>query len=436
MQPKVSVILTSFNHEKYIREAIDSVLEQTFTNFELIIWDDASSDNSWKIINSYSDPRVKTFRNDKTRRGIYGFNKAITEVASGEYIAIQHSDDVWKPEKLKEQVTYLDAHDEIGAVFTWAQIIDEKGIELTGNWFVQENKSQWQWLNHLFNGENHLCHPSVLIRKQCYEEVGKYRYGLAQTGDAEMWSRVLIRYPIHIIEEKLTLHRLFTDNSNTSSYSIETVIRANNEWIALRENYLSINDFENIISIFPNLERFRNHKGYDRKFLLAMACLYECKQKNAWQIGLKWLFDLINEANRYKRINNLYSFTYLDLIRLTGDFDVYDNRLKVERDGQIANLNRALAESDGQIAGLNQALAERDGQIAGLNQALAERDGQIAGLNQALAERDGQIAGLNRTIAILNADYKSIITSTSWRVTKPLRSIGHQLKRTVGFFKL
>lgn len=97
---KVSIILTSFNHAKYLREAIESALNQTFSDFELIIWDDASTDDSWEIIQSYSDPRIKSFRNDVRRRGIYGINRAISEVAEGEYIAIHHSDDVWELNKL------------------------------------------------------------------------------------------------------------------------------------------------------------------------------------------------------------------------------------------------------------------------------------------------------------------------------------------------
>ena len=85
--PKVSIVLTSFNHEKYLSESIDSVLAQTYTNFELIIWDDASADQSWSIISCYSDPRIKAFCNEKNKGPVYGINKAITEVATGEYIA-------------------------------------------------------------------------------------------------------------------------------------------------------------------------------------------------------------------------------------------------------------------------------------------------------------------------------------------------------------
>ncbi len=373
--PKVSVILTSLNHAKFICEAIDSTLNQTFTDFELIILDDASSDNSWDLINQYSDPRIKAFRSERQGEDVFLLNRAISELVTGEHIAIHHSDDVWEVDKLGKQVAYLEAHTEVGAVFTWAQIIDENGIESENSWFKQENKSQWQWLNQLFHEQNHLSHPSVLIRKQCYQDVGLYRQGLAQTGDAEMWSRVLTRFSIHIIQEKITKHRRFSDKSNTSGHRIEVAIRASNEWNVLRENYLSIANFEDIVATFPNLERFRNPEGFDNKFLLAMACLYECKQRSAWQLGLTWLFDLLNDKTRYEKIRELYSFSYLDFIRLTAEFDVYF----VERDEQIASLNRAVAERDGQIA---------------------ERNGQIA-------ER--------------NARINQIFSSRSWRLTRPLR---------------
>ena len=81
--PSVTVLLTSFNHEPYLREAIDSVLDQTFTDFELIILDDASSDGSWELITQYSDKRIKASRYDERTGGIIGANKAIAEMDSG-----------------------------------------------------------------------------------------------------------------------------------------------------------------------------------------------------------------------------------------------------------------------------------------------------------------------------------------------------------------
>lgn len=348
--PRVSVILTSFNHAKYLREAIDSVFYQTFVDFELIIWDDASNDDSWSIIQSYRDPRIKAFRNNEQRRGVYGINKAIGEVAQGEYIAIHHSDDVWGAEKLAKQVAYLDANQEVGAVFTWVNTINEDGVETGDVWFNRPNQSRWVWLHELFNEQNHLNHPSVLIRQNCYEEVGLYRYGLAQTGDAEMWSRVLLSFPIHVIPEKLTKHRLFSDKSNTSGLRPEVRVRLSNEWNHLRRNFLRLKDVSEVYEIFPELPAtWKTSKG-NVKFLLAMACLQASQAQSAWELGMSWMFELVNDAATCQEIQDIYGFSYNDFVLITSRYDVYAVNELNDLNSQIASLNRALAERDEQLA--------------------------------------------------------------------------------------
>src|SRR5215510_8500706 len=120
---KVTVIFTSYNHAKYLRDAIDSVLNQTYSDFELIIWDDASTDESWEIIESYSDPRIRAFKNETNLRG-GNIRRALAQGVYGEYIAVQHSDDIWESQKLEKQIAFLDENPQIGAVFTNALIID------------------------------------------------------------------------------------------------------------------------------------------------------------------------------------------------------------------------------------------------------------------------------------------------------------------------
>jgi glycosyltransferase involved in cell wall biosynthesis len=320
---KISVILTSFNHAKYLREAIDSTLAQTFTDFELIIWDDASTDNSWKIIQSYSDPRIKAFRNERQRRGVYGINRAITEIAESEYIAIHHSDDIWELSKLEKQVKFLDSNPETGAVFSNVQIIDEYGNYQENFWFDNQVKSRWQFLNDIFFIKNHLANPSVLIRKECYDQVGLYGFGLAQCADAEMWSRLLLKFNIHVLQEKLIRHRLFTNNTNASSMTLGNRIRLNNEWNVVRQNYLLIDQFDELVNIFPILERYRNPNGFEIKFLLAMVCLKECADPAGWSFGLNLLMSLIRDDKKSKLIKDLYNFDYKDLIKLTSEHDVY-----------------------------------------------------------------------------------------------------------------
>lgn len=367
--PKVSVIFTSFNHAQHIGVAIDSVLNQSFTDFELLILDDCSADNSWELIQHYTDPRIKAFRNTTNKGPVEGINNAIAAQATGSYIAIHHSDDAWELDKLEKQVAYLDANPDIGAVFTWAQMIDEHGVKLDGDWFDQDNKSQWQWLKLLFIEINQLNHPSVLIRKPCYQEVGMYRHALAQSPDAEMWSRLLINYPIHVIPEKLTLHRLFSDRSNTSGNRLDVAIRLSNEWNVLRENYLAINREADWIALFPSLERFSNPHGFEPKFLLAMACLHECQQRNAWQLGIRLLFELLNDPVRRPLIAQYYGYGYLDLIKTTAAYDVY------------------------------------------------------------FAEADRAIAARDLVIAEQQARLDSLYASRSWRLTRPLRFISQWLHR-------
>jgi len=417
---KVSVILTSYNHEKYIHEAIDSVLNQTYIDLELIILDDCSTDNSWNIIKKYSDPRISAFLSEGYGQVVNRLNNAINELAKGDLIAIHHSDDVWELNKLEKQVAYLAAHPDIGAVFTWAQIFDENGINQSNNWFIKDNETQGQTLKKLFLQQNNLNHPSILIRKNCYHEVGHYRYGLAQTGDAEMWSRLLLKYPIHIIPELLTKHRIFSDNSNTSGNRTEVQIRCSNEWNELRENFLLITDFEFIVSIFPSLEKFRNPKGFEIKFLLAMACLYECNHRSAWQLGLQWLFELLNDRTKSDIIMELYTFSYLDYIKLTSEFDVY---FIAGEQQQLVAFRRAIAENETIINAKNAELKEKQAELAELAAQYAEQAAQ-------LVEKNSIISGYVETIAARDRTIHEIHSSSSWKLTQPLRIVSGFIRKT------
>ena len=356
---RVSVILTSFNHEKYLKEAIDSVLNQTFADFELIIWDDASSDGSWEIINTYNDPRIKAFRNDTQKRAVWGINKAILEVAKGEYIAIHHSDDVWEPEKLEKQAAYLDSHPEMGAVFTWARIIGEEGRAFADpdhfyfRIFEQPSRPRFEWLNHFFYRGNALCHPSVLIRKRCYDDVGVYRYGFGQIGDFDMWVRLAMKHEIHVMPEKLVRFRVREGEANTSGNRPESHIRGRLEYFQILYCYLGIRDPDEFQRIFPNSMKYFGGTEYDIGFALAMMAL-DAPREFSHLFGLQLLFEILNDPARAKRVGRIYNFSTRDFLRLNTELDVFSARL---RDYTFPQLQAQLTERDAQ-------LAERDAQLA------------------------------------------------------------------------
>jgi glycosyltransferase involved in cell wall biosynthesis len=337
--PNVSVILTSFNHEKYIREAIDSALNQTFTDFELIILDDCSSDNSWDLINQYSDPRIKMFRNEVNKGPVAGVNKAISEIALGEYIAIHHSDDVWELDKLEKQVAFLDAHPEIGAVFTNALAIAEDSSPLSdekhfySNIFDQPNRTRHEWLRFFFNHGNALCHPSVLIRKVCYEECGLYRYGMAQLPDFDMWIRLCLKHEIHVLPERLVRFRVRDNEANASASRPETRIRTLYEFYKLLPNYRKLTRFEDLVKVFPSAEKYNRNEETDMGFVLGMVVLEQKSFPFTLLFGQDLLFEAISDPMRAANIKRLYGFDYKSFIALTGQHDVFSR----EEIGEIYN---------------------------------------------------------------------------------------------------
>src|SRR5215472_5655480 len=125
--PRVSVIISSYNHERFVARAVDSVLTQTYKDFEIVITDDASTDGSADVLRVYADndSRIKLFVN-RFNYETHSVNNCIQH-ARGDYIAVFHSDDEFFPTKLEKQVDILDRHPEIAAVFSHVRIVDEQG---------------------------------------------------------------------------------------------------------------------------------------------------------------------------------------------------------------------------------------------------------------------------------------------------------------------
>jgi glycosyltransferase involved in cell wall biosynthesis len=354
----VSIVLTSYNHAKFLREAIDSVINQTFTDWELFIWDDVSSDHSWDIIQSYSDTRIKAFRNDRTRRYLYAINNTITDWATGQYIAIHHSDDGWEPEKLAEQVAYLDTHEDVGAVFTHIQVIDENNRLISNDWFNQPNRKRTEWLRLLFLNTNKLCHPSALVRKTAYINEGLYKLAHAQNDDAEMWTRLLMNSEIHIIPKKLTRHRLFSDNSSVSGNKPSVQSRLQFEWFVQKDNYLKLSVSE-IVSMFPEAKQWLSNGDGVSKFLLAMVAVHYGNSLGTRLFGLNLLYKLLTNPLDAEAISQRHNFDYLEFFKLTGDRDIFLSHVppvmeRKAREEEVNGIHAFLSRSTGLMTRIRQ----------------------------------------------------------------------------------
>ena len=264
--PKVSVILTSYNHAAYIAAAIESVLDQTFADFELLIIDDGSTDNSREIIRRFADSRIRTFLYEENRGPVLAIREAVNS-ARGKYIAVHHSDDLWALDKLEKQVAFLDANENFGACFTRVEFIDERGYicelddgDFYKKIFEQRNRSRAEWLNYFFYNANCLCHPSAMVRREAYE---KYRllevHGFWQLPDLLMWIRLCFHTEIYILPERLTKFRLRrARQENTSATSFDKLVRADLEFYFIaREFVYNFTDNKFFLEVFPKIVDLR-----------------------------------------------------------------------------------------------------------------------------------------------------------------------------------
>ncbi|MFT0892248.1 glycosyltransferase [Pseudochelatococcus sp. G4_1912] len=216
----VSVVMPSYNHARFIAQAIKSVLHQSMGDIELIVVDDQSQDNSNAIIASIDDPRLRHIRLSKNVGACAAMNIAISH-CTGEYIAICNSDDIWERHKLERQLAVIKTMPEVGAIFSDVSWINDNGKELKGaalphfsTVFAQPNRSRYGWIRHLIETGNCLCHPSALIRRTVFETLGAYNNMLRQLPDLDMWLRVVQAYEIHVMRDRLVRFRIHANNTS------------------------------------------------------------------------------------------------------------------------------------------------------------------------------------------------------------------------------
>ena len=247
--PKISVILASYNHAPFVREAVTSVLDQSFGDLELLVVDDASTDGTPDVVEAIDDARLTLHRLKVNRE--YNPRNFALEHASGDFIAIQNSDDVWLPSKLEKQLDYLTSHPECGAVFTRVQSIDRIGNNSDGIDFSERNMTRHKWLRRFFLRGNAVCHSSVLMRHALIKEVGGYHPLMVLLSDMDLWVRFAGRAELQILPEKLTKMRFLENRANLSADRADTRRRVFFEFAEVLRRYAVPPIIDQLEHIFP-----------------------------------------------------------------------------------------------------------------------------------------------------------------------------------------
>lgn len=278
--PKVSVLMPAYNAEKYIAAAIDSILNQTFTDFEFIIINDGSTDTTAEIVRKYTDKRIK-FIDNSENQGVATVRNLLLDTAGGEYLIYQDSDDISLPERIEKQVVFMDAHPDVS-------------VSCAGLLSIPDNEvitcpSQPRILD--FYVANHVSNPSVIIRRTDIVRTGiRYNTQFSTAEDYAFWVDALKHnLKIYNISDILVKYRVLSDSLSHNNPKISVfnnIIRSDIiDNLVSDENIKIILAPQHRINVFGFMPIFKIKRT--RIYLLEIIPMF--KQRGNWW----YLFDII-----------------------------------------------------------------------------------------------------------------------------------------------
>jgi glycosyltransferase involved in cell wall biosynthesis len=221
----VSIVLTTFNRSELLRDAIEGVIKQTFDAWELIIWDDGSTDQTEKVVREYKDDRIRYYRD--VNRGLPGARNQGIARATGDYIALTDDDDIWAPGKLERQIQTMRAHPEIDVLFSNFENLDLSSQKRTSSFaskadvFAQLSTEDLGSGTHLIKKgllenlihRNIILPSTTMVRNTVFERVGKFQEELKAMEDVEFWWRCGLRgIRFAYFDEAMVLRRVGQGN--------------------------------------------------------------------------------------------------------------------------------------------------------------------------------------------------------------------------------
>jgi glycosyltransferase involved in cell wall biosynthesis len=302
--PQISILMPAYNGSKYIAEAIDSILAQTFSDWELIICDDGSTDNTEPIIRSYIDPRIRFFKNPQNL-GPNPTRLFLISKATSPYIAFLDCDDIAMPSKFQRQIDFLNAHNDCAGCGTWGTMIDESGHPIKTMKLAADYPDIR--CNLLFS--NQFIQSSLLIRKEIFDRE-TYNPAIPLAEDYDLWCRIFrAGHKMHNIPQSLIQYRWHGTNiSETKRENLNDCVTT----IFERElSHLALNPSREDLAIHLALQGKNNqsqsdddffkkarrwlrqldranwsHPIYDPALFRATLCLrwiYACKERGAFR---------------------------------------------------------------------------------------------------------------------------------------------------------
>ena len=409
----VSILMVNYNHQDTIGEAIKSVLDQTYENFQLVIVDDGSKDDSVKIIQTFDDARIELYQMDQNRHICEATNYGFTKIR-GEYLARIDSDDLWRNDRLEKQLDYMSEHPDCRICFSWINLIDENGTVINDiekgllSLFDTNLETQKEFLSFFFYAGNCLCHSSVLMTRWLAHELGEFNRCFMQSHDFDYWVRVAKICPsMHVIHERLVSLRRYQDaDINNSGQTIEKDTRFFNEYAEIRKHFFD--DMSNEVFIQAFGEDFRVKTAALDEELKCEKAFLLCTPMNGTThvpaAGMEALVNVLSDKKTRTVMEEKYHYTVKDFYKMSSEHFFYDAYLEKQKT-ELENRNKQIEE-----------------ELHFKENELHSKENELH-----LQKEETQ-----RLLGIIN-EYEN---STSWKITRPVRKAGEYAKKTIKNSKL
>lgn len=223
--PLVSICVTCYNHEKYVRQALESAINQTYPNIEILISDDGSTDRTrdiiLEIIELHPEKKIRTFFSESNTA--FGVVEELDQAFVGKYMAGFSGDDYWGETAVAQYVEFMEAHEEYAASFSVPNVVLEVQNDISDFW--GQNMSRYELFELLFCRGNRICAPSMFVRTDMWRSMGCWKYQYRQLQDYEKWLAVLQKYDIHFFEKGVVPVYYRIHGNNLSNINPENMQR-------------------------------------------------------------------------------------------------------------------------------------------------------------------------------------------------------------------
>ncbi|MCM3630342.1 glycosyltransferase [Paenibacillus glycanilyticus] len=320
--PKITVLMPVYNAEKYLREAIDSILSQTFSDFELLIINDGSTDNSETLIRSYSDKRIRLINNDRNMKLVPTLNKGIN-LAKGEYIARMDSDDISHPHRLETQLKFMEEHQDVVVCGTKMKVMNR--LLYRYHTIVEPRR-----ISNCLCVYNCMVHPSIMLRTNFFRENNiTFDNDYLHAEDYELFQRISRENKVANINKALLYYRL-SPSGISRVYKVEQqlmVNRISSKALKFKGINIDLPDDKDVnieklkeikLLIESECDKFKNH--LDNFEILQLLWFNICSNNTKinglklWRVFHSFKFLNLLIVKRYVGIDTVFKFYFKTLI--------------------------------------------------------------------------------------------------------------------------